>query len=117
MAKRRSKTKAEKAEEWQEKKRKAYEEFRPILESLQSYAQAELVWQSAPSLINPGQSYYANLGFFLQNLAAPERASRDELALYLALARKMDAAGELKGASLQEIEERLRVAMESRTEK
>jgi hypothetical protein len=116
MARRRSRTKVEKAEEWRDKKRKAYVEFRAKLESLQSYEQAELLWQDAPSQINPAHTYYANLGFFLHHSAAPDGASRDELALYLELARKMDAAGELKAASLQEIEESLRRAMESRTE-
>jgi hypothetical protein len=116
MARRRSKTKVEKAEEWREKKRNAYVEFRSKLESLQSYEQGELLLQAAPSQINPAHTYYANLGFFLHHFAAPDSASRDELALYLELARKMDAAGELKGASLHEIEESLRRAMELRTE-
>ena len=116
MARRRPKTKADRDQEWKDKKKLAYALFRPKLESLQSYEQAELLWRESPSQINPGYTYYANLGFFLQNFAAPDGASFDELALYLELARKMDAAGALKAASLPELEESFRRVMESRTE-
>lgn len=116
MARSRQKTKTNRDEAWREKKKQAYDEFRPKLESLQSYEHALALWQASPSQINPGYSYYSNLGFFLQHSAPPDGASRDELTLYLELARKMHAAGEPKTGSLDEIEQSLRRAMESRTE-
>jgi hypothetical protein len=113
MARKRQKTKAERDQEWQNKKKIAYAVFRPRLESLQSYEQAVSFWKESPSQINPGYSYYKNLGVFLQESTPPDGASRDELALYLELARKMNAAGELKAVSLDQIEESFRHAIES----
>ncbi len=114
MTQPRRKGKPGRLEVWQDKKTIAYAYFRPKLEALKSFEQAQALWQESPSQINPGYSYYTNLGHFLQHFKAPDGASREELALYLELARKMDAAGELKVRTLQEVEESIRGAMESR---
>jgi hypothetical protein len=53
MTQPRRKGKPGRLEVWQDKKTIAYAYFRPKLEALKSFEQAQALWQESPSQINP----------------------------------------------------------------
>ena len=70
----------------------------------QSVADAYKLVVNAPPASSPGRKYYSNLDDFLMSYSPPFGATRDELALYLALIEKIDKAGELPAGARQKIE-------------
>ena len=55
--------------------RRAWDRFRPRLESLSSFIEARLLVKQAPPPDSPGRRYYSNLGFFLQDFTVPSGSS------------------------------------------
>jgi hypothetical protein len=108
----RRKTKDERDQALLDARKRSYEEFRPKLAAVQSVAEAYKLAVNAPPASSPGRKHYSNLSDFLMTYAPPFGASRDELALYLALVERIDAAGELPAGKRQKIEEDLHRAME-----
>jgi len=112
---RRRKTKSKHGQTPSDRAKRAYQEFRPKLEALQSFDDAVKLADGAPQRTSPGRKYYLNLGSFLMGFKPPDGASHDELSLYLSLIQKMDTAAGTKAAKFQTIEENLRRAMGERT--
>ena len=107
------KTKADRERERAEADRRAWEEFRPNLDALQSYADALKLVGEAPPADSPGCRYYSNLGFFLQAFTVPNGSSYAEKALYLNFIKRLDAAGALNPGAGQSVQDELRRAMEA----
>lgn len=107
----RRKTKGERDQQRAEAERLAWETFRPKLEALQSFAEAQQLVTEAPPPDSPGRRYYSNLGFFLQAFTVPMGSSHTEKALYLQLTQRLDTAGVLKPRARQAIEDALRRVM------
>ena len=105
------KTQAQRNQEFSEKERRVWDEFRPKLESLASFIDAQLLVASAPPPDSPGRRYYSNLGFFLQSFAVPMGSSRGERAMYLQFIRRLDAAGALNPGAAEPIIENLQRAL------
>ena len=101
------KTKAEREQEWAEADHRVWEQFRPRLEALKSYREAELLVNNALPPDSPGRQYYANLGFFLQSFIVPGGSNYTEKVLYLQLIRRLDALGQLKPGVRQQCEQEL----------
>jgi hypothetical protein len=109
---RRRKTGAERERETRELDRRAWEEFRPKLEALQSYTDALAFVHQSPPPDSPGRHFYSNLAFFLQSFAPPMGASGGEKSLYLKLVQRFDEAGQLEPGRRAQIEADLRAAIE-----
>ncbi len=107
------KTRADRERERAEAERRAWEQFRPKLDALQSFADAMKLVQEAPRPDSPGRRFYSNLGFFLNSFAVPMGSNYEERALYLKLIQRFDTAGELKPGAGQKIQQDLRRAMEA----
>ncbi len=105
------KSKTQRDQERAEAERRVWEQFRPRLDALQSFADALKLVAEAPPPDAPGRRYYSNLGFFLQSFTVPLGSSHAEKSLYLQFIRRLDAAGALKPGAGQQIEEALRNAM------
>jgi hypothetical protein len=112
--KRRRKGVEEKRQEWEDAKSRAWNEFCPQLEALQSRAAGWELFSRVPPPDSPGRGYYANLRHFIEHLSPPGGATSKENALYIALAQKMEEKGELKSAQRQAIEEALKKAISER---
>ena len=110
---RRRKTKAEREQERTDADRRVWDRFRPQLETLASFAGAQLLVDEAPPPDSPGRRYYSNLGFFLQAFTVPTGSSYAEKALYLQFVQRLDAAGSLKPGTGQKVQEEIRRAMEA----
>jgi hypothetical protein len=109
---RRRKTKSEKAQEWETAQRRVWNEFRPKLANLKSFAEAELLVQNeAPPPDSPGRSYYSNLGFFLSSFMVPAQSNVEERKLYLQFIQRLIAAGEVMPEIGNEVEDALRRAI------
>ena len=111
---RRRKTKAEREQERYEAEHRAWERFRPQLESISCLADAAVVLRDIPRPDSTGRRNYTNLLFFLDTLHPPGGASAEENRLYIEVARRMSVAGDLKEGALERIEGRLREAIEKR---
>ncbi len=105
-------TKADRARERAEIEHRAWDQFAPKLDALQSYADAQNLVSEAPRPDSPGRRYYSNLGFFLQAFMIPAGSSQAEKALYLQFIQRLDAAGELKPGTGQRVQEELTRAIE-----
>jgi hypothetical protein len=113
MARKSRKTKAERDRERSEVERRVWDEFRPRLDALQSYAEALQLVVELPPRDAPGRRYYSNLGFFLQEFTVPSDSSYAEKALYLQFIQRLDDPGALKPGAARKIKDDLRSAMES----
>ncbi len=110
MSTRRRKTVAERRHEHAEAERRVWDEFRPWLAALSSYADALKLVAEAPPPDSPGRRFFSNLGFFLQGFSTPGGSSGEERALYAQLIERLDAAGELKPGAGKQIADKLRRA-------
>jgi hypothetical protein len=108
---RKRKTASERRQENYEADRRAWEEFRPKLEAVQSFAEALALMAQSVSEGSPGRRYYSNLGFFLHTFAPPAGANATELSHYLRLIGRFDSEGVLKQGARSTVEEPLRNAM------
>lgn len=94
-----------------EAERRAWDVFEPKLASLQHFHEAQLPVSQGPRPNSPGRGYYSNLGFFLQDFTVPAGSSREERLLYIEFVKRLDAAGELKEGSAEEILDRLKESL------
>ena len=101
------KTQAQRNQEFRDKEQRVWDEFRPKLESLASFVDAELLVASAPLPDSPGRRYYSNLNFFLQSFGVPMGSSRAERSMYLQFICRLDAAGALNPGAAEPIIEEL----------
>jgi hypothetical protein len=113
---RRRKTRAEEYQESLDAQSRAYQNFRPKLEALQTFVDAQVLVANAPSPRSPGRRFYANLSVFLAAFGPPDGASQDELRLHLAFVLRLEAAGALKPGAIQDVEATLRRAIDSNHE-
>lgn len=113
MAQRR-KTKAQRDQERYEKEQRAWDLFRPQLETIGSVADAKKVLAGMPPPDSPGRKYYTNLGWFVDTFSPPGNSSAEEKGLYIEIIRKMDEQGELKEGAREQIEMGLRKAIAER---
>ena len=111
---RRRKSNAERDQERYEAEQKAWARFRPQLETIGCMADAATVLKGIPRPDSIGRNHYTNLLFFLDTLSPPGGASGEENRLYIEVARRMDAAGELKPGTFEQVEARLRQRIEER---
>jgi hypothetical protein len=102
------KAKARRDQERYEADRREWEIFRPKLEALQTYPEAQLLVLETPPPDPPGRKYYSNLSFFLGAFSVPGGASYAEKALYLKFIQRLDDSGALKPCTGQIVEEALR---------
>jgi hypothetical protein len=93
---RKRKTVDERRAERDESDRRAWDEFRPKLEAIQSYVGALNLVAHAPPVDTPGRPFYSNLGFFPPAFTPPLGATAHEKTIYITLIQRMDAKGELK---------------------
>ncbi|HKP04350.1 MAG TPA: hypothetical protein VJU77_13440 [Chthoniobacterales bacterium] len=100
---RKRKTADERRAERDEAVWRAWNEFRPKLEAIQSYAEALNLVAHAPPVDTPGRPFYSNLGFFLQAFTPPLGATAREKSIYITLIKRMDATGELKAGEAPRI--------------
>lgn len=114
MAQKRN-TKADRERQRTEDERAMWQDFRPKLESLQTYVDALRLVTETPPPDAPGRRFYSNLGFFLQSFTVPLGSNYTEKALYLQFIQRLDAAGSLKPGAGQRIEAELRRAMASQS--
>jgi hypothetical protein len=103
----------ERARKWLAADRRAWEEFRPRLAALRTYAEAQLLLARAPPPDSPGHQHYTNLATFLQVFGVPAGSSHAERALYLQFIQRLDADGALKPGLGKLIEDDLRREMEA----
>jgi hypothetical protein len=94
--------------------RRAWEEFRPRLAALRTYAEAQRLLARAPPPDSPGRRYYSNLATFLQVFGVPAGASHAEKELYLQFVWRLDAAGTLTPGLGTIIQDDLRREMETK---
>lgn len=106
------KTKAQLDQERYEADRREWEIFRPKLEALQTYPEAELLVLETPPPDSPGRKYYSNLSFFIGSFSVPSGASYAEKALYLRFIQRLNASGALIPGTGQKVEETLRYSMD-----
>jgi hypothetical protein len=109
------KTVAQRQQEQWEAEQLVWKNFRPRLESANSYRDADALARdrNAPESGRPGRRFYSNLAFFLGAFTPPDGASSTELGLYLELVRRIEK--ELKEGSLPVIEAALQAAMTNRS--
>src|SRR5215216_395182 len=107
------KTKAQKIQERAEAERRVWEVFRPKLDAVQNLAEALELAAETPPPDAPGRRYYSNLAYFLQCFGVPGGSSYAEKGLYLKLIARLDSTGILKPGAREEIESKLRHAMEA----
>lgn len=108
------KTKTQRDEESADADRRAWELFRPKLDALQTFAEAQLLAAETPPPDSLGRRYYSNLVFFLQAFIIPTGSNYAEKTLYLQFIQRLDAAGALKQGAGQRVVEELRRAIEER---
>ncbi len=107
----RRETRTERNQQDADAEHRAWELFRPKLEALQSYAEAEQLVTEAPPPDSPGRGHYTNLGFFLGKFTVPMGSSYAEKMLYLQFIQRLDNARKLNPGTRQKIEEELLRAM------
>jgi hypothetical protein len=107
------KTKAQRHQEWADAERRVWDIFRPKLEAVQNFAEAQILAAETPPPNAPGHRYYSNLAFFLGCFGVSGGSSYAEKAQYLQLIKRLDAGGGLKAGARQKIEDDLRQAMEA----
>ena len=90
-------------QEFHDKEQRVWDEFRPKLESLASFVDAQLLVASAPPPDSPGRRYYSNLGFFLQSFGVPTGSSRVEKSMYLQFICRLDESGALNSGAAEPI--------------
>ncbi len=109
---RKRKTEAQRRADRDDAVRQAWQYFRPQLEAVRSYVDAQRLVNDAPIESAPGRQFYSNLGFFLQSFARPGGASSAECALYLALLPHLEAEGAIKPDDRRLLEAELRASLE-----
>jgi hypothetical protein len=108
---RRRKTNSNRRQEWLAADRRVWEQFRPKLEALSSFPEAQSLVIEAPPPNSPGRRYYSNLDFFLGTFAVPAGSNFVELSLYLQFIRRLDTAGTLKPGIGKNVQEAIQHAM------
>lgn len=107
------KSKSERAEEWSEAKRRAWEHFRPRLVELATVNDAHPLIAQAPPPDTPARSYFSNFAFFISSWRAPGGANAEELALYADFVARLVAAGALAAERGAEINAELARSLEA----
>jgi hypothetical protein len=111
---RRRKTKAEREQERYVADRRAWEVFRPRLESVASFTDAlQLMSESVPPDA-PGRRYYSNLAFFMQGFSPPAGANALELRQYRRPLEVFESEGALRLGARSQLESALNRAIEQR---
>jgi hypothetical protein len=110
MAKRQRKTAAERRQEFADAEDRVWTKFSAKLREVGSFVEAQkLARGPAPNQGQPGRRFYSNLAFFLGDFTVPHGSNEAERALYLALIRRLDEAGEIRAGARQEIENRFQL--------
>jgi hypothetical protein len=92
---RKRKTAAERRQEFDDAKRRAWNAFVPQLEAVTTYTEAMRLVAASPPPGAPGRTYFSNLAFFLQSFAPPAGAGGAEIAQYLRLLQAFESHGAL----------------------
>jgi hypothetical protein len=108
------KTAAQRRQESIDADRRAWEDFLPRLQAVETLIDAYRLVGNAIAPDTPGRRYYSNLGFFIQYFAAPDGANGTELREYLRLVRAFDVEGALKPGVREEVEGKLQAALSRR---
>jgi hypothetical protein len=107
------KTKAQRDQEWADAERRVWDIFRPKLQAVKNFVEAQILAAETPPPNAPGRRFYSNLAFFLGCFGVPGGSSYAEKALYLQLIKRLDAGGGLNAGARQKIEDDLHRAMEA----
>lgn len=91
-------------------RRSGWTEFRKRLGSAQGFAEAEAIVRDAPPVNHPARSYYSNLAVFLEAFSVPGNANQDEIALYIELLERIEAAEQLKAGEFKPLRSALEAA-------
>jgi hypothetical protein len=106
-------TKAEREAKRSAIRQRAFDQFLPKLERLQSMRDAFKLLSEAPPPDAPGREFYSNLGFFLQsNFGVPNGSTYSERILYTEFVKRLAAAGTITQESSNEIQGRLKQSMD-----
>jgi hypothetical protein len=111
---RKRKTAAQLRDESYAADRRAWEDFLPKLQSVESYQGAIRLLAAAVPSGASGRGYYSNLGFFMQTFRAPDGANASELSEYLRLIDVFDVEGVLKPGVRPQLDEDLKRALMDR---
>jgi hypothetical protein len=108
------KTAAQRRQEIVDADRRAWEDFLPKLQAVETPLDAIRLAASTVGPNTAGRRYYSNLGFFVQSYWPPDGANSTELVEYLRLIRAFEAQGALKPGVRNELEAKLEAALARR---
>jgi hypothetical protein len=103
MAPRKRKTQADRDREWRLGESQSWEIFKPQLERAATFAEAAALLHRAPPDTDPGRHWYRNLGVLLHDSRRPDRANHEELQMYVAFLRRLEASGEFSTEEVEQI--------------